>query len=168
MQQRSPYPTKHRTLFNYNPWFVMGVKNNSTVSLQVRLHSAADAIILIPRGCDPSGLYQKLRPLAASNTGSPHFTGSLSNLTNLIGCKLQREYSAHVQKFGVARGLDLWHRPEGLWAPGMRMQTPSFEHHCNSKRPCVGFITKDKIIICKHFCLYMGERVSKIQTNSWT
>ena len=41
--------------------------------------------ILVPRGRDPSGLRQGSRPLTASNTGSPRFTDSLSNLTNLIG-----------------------------------------------------------------------------------
>ena len=42
-------------------------------------------IILVPRGRDPSCLRQESRPLAASKTGSPRFTDSVSNMTNLIG-----------------------------------------------------------------------------------
>ena len=41
--------------------------------------------ILVRGGRDPSGLRQESRPLAASKTGSPRFTESLSNMTNLIG-----------------------------------------------------------------------------------
>ena len=40
--------------------------------------------ILVPRGRDPFGHHQDSRPLAVPNTGSPRFTDSLSNLTNLI------------------------------------------------------------------------------------
>ena len=45
----------------------------------------SNLVILVPRGRDPSGLRQESRPLAASNSGSPRFTVSLSNITNLIG-----------------------------------------------------------------------------------
>ena len=41
--------------------------------------------ILVPRGRDPSGQRRGSRPLAASKTGSPRFTDSLSNMKNLIG-----------------------------------------------------------------------------------
>ena len=78
-------------------------------------------LILDPRGHDPSGLRQESRPLAASKTGSPRFTDSLSNMTNLIGCKTQDEYSAHAQKLGASRGLDSWRRPEGSRPLGTRM-----------------------------------------------
>ena len=74
-----------------------------------------------PRGRYPSGLRQESRPLAASKTGSPRFTDSLSHMTNLIGSKTQNEYSAHAQKLGAARGLDSWRRPEGSRPLGTRM-----------------------------------------------
>ena len=78
------------------------------------------------RAHDPSGLRQGSGPLAASNTGSPRFTHSLSNLSNLIGCERQSEYSAHVQKLGAARGLDPWRSPEGSWTLGTRMTLAMF------------------------------------------
>ena len=56
--------------------------NNTTNNQRFVNKSSA---ILVPRGRDPSGLRQESRPLAASKTGSPRFTDSLSNMTNLIG-----------------------------------------------------------------------------------
>ena len=51
----------------------------------LRLDAIYMKCILVPRGRDPSGLRQESRPLAASKTGSPRFTDSLSNMKNLIG-----------------------------------------------------------------------------------
>ena len=87
-------------------------------------------IILVPRGSNPSGLRQELRPLAASNTRSLRFTDSLSNMINLIGWTTQNKYSAHAQKLGSARGLDSWRRPEGSRPLRTRMAGP-YEFSCH-------------------------------------
>ena len=65
--------------------------------------------ILVPRAHDPQfGQHQGLRPLAGSNTGSPRYTDSLSNLTNLIGLKYNTSPLRMLTKSGPARGLDFW------------------------------------------------------------
>ena len=50
-----------------------------------RLLSGIGPAILVLKGSDPFGQHQGSRPLAGSNTGSPRFTDSLSNVVNLIG-----------------------------------------------------------------------------------
>ena len=45
------------------------------------------AVVLVARAHDPFGLRQGSSPLAGSNTASPQFAYSLSNLTNLIRYK---------------------------------------------------------------------------------
>ena len=73
---------------------------------------------LVSRGRDPSRLRQESRPLAASKTVSPRLTDSLSNLTNLIGWKIQNECSAHVNaqkfEFSIPDGDQ---KDRGLWGP---------------------------------------------------
>ena len=56
--------------------------------------------------------HQVSKPLATPNTGSPLFTDALS-LTNLIGWKLEKEYSAHAQKLGMSSS-DGWEVHEVL------------------------------------------------------
>ena len=77
--------------------------------------------ILVPRGRYSFGQHQESGPLAAPNTRSPRFTNSLSNLTNLIGWKLYKDFSAHAQKLGLARGFDSCCWPKGSWPLGTRM-----------------------------------------------
>ena len=56
--------------------------------------------ILVARDHDPFGQHQGSRPLAGSNTGSPQFTYSLSNLANLIGLNYNRSVLGMPKKIG--------------------------------------------------------------------
>ena len=58
---------------------------DTTVFLFRALEDLVHSFTLLPKGRDQFGLRQGSRPLAAPKTGSPRFTGSLSNLRNLIG-----------------------------------------------------------------------------------
>lgn len=78
-----------------------------------------------PQSPGPSVLCQGLKPLAGSNTRSPRFTDSLSNLSILIGWKIiQNRYSSNAQKLGPARGLEPQRRPEELCTRGAQNGQP--------------------------------------------
>ena len=74
--------------------------------------------ILVPRAHDLSGLRQRSRALAWSNTGSPRFTDFPSNL---IGREYETNALHILRKSGPARAVDPRHRPEGSWTLGTRM-----------------------------------------------
>ena len=48
-----------------------------------------------------------------SNTVCSRFSNSLSSLANMIGWKLQNEYSEHAYKLGTTRDLDPWRSANG-------------------------------------------------------
>ena len=75
--------------------------------------------LFAPRAHDPYGLRQGQRALALSNTGSPRFTDSPSNLANLIGWEYERNTLHMLRISGLARALYVCCMPEGLWAIGV-------------------------------------------------
>ena len=76
----------------------MKIRAYSTVRWFTYTVHSSFCLILVPRGHDPFGQHQGLTALPGSNTGSPRFTGSLSNLVKLPERTIQNEYSAHAQK----------------------------------------------------------------------
>ena len=73
----------------------------------------SSANILVPRGRDPSGLRQELRPLAAPNFGvfQPIRFVIFDN----------ESVNRGLPVLEAARGLDSWCRPEGSRPLGTRM-----------------------------------------------